>query len=72
MKLCITAGSPFTRIALIVIIEKGREDRIDIVPAPTRLTSTYLRRAPSWHERKRTPKSDRREPLYWGAVRMPF
>jgi hypothetical protein len=45
MKLCITAGSPYTRIALIVIIKKGREDRIDIVPAPTRLTSTYLRRS---------------------------
>lgn len=44
MKLYITAGSPYARIARIVIIEKGLEDRIDIVPAQTRLAdSPYFR-----------------------------
>ena len=48
MKLYITAGSPYARIARIVIIEKGLEDRIDIVPAQTRLAdSPYYHVNPS-------------------------
>jgi glutathione S-transferase len=48
MKLYITAGSPYARIARIVIIEKGLEDRIDIVPAQTRLAdSAYYSVNPS-------------------------
>jgi glutathione S-transferase len=48
MKLYITAGSPYARITRIVIIEKGLEDRIDIVPAQTRLAdSPYYRVNPS-------------------------
>ncbi len=43
MKLYITAGPPCARVARIVIIEKGLEDRIEIVPAQTRLTPTQLR-----------------------------
>jgi glutathione S-transferase len=48
MKLYITAGSPYARITRIVVIEKGLEDRIDIVPAQTRLAdSPYYRINPS-------------------------
>jgi hypothetical protein len=44
MKLYITAGSPYARITRIVIIEKGLEDRVDIVPAQTRIAdSPYYR-----------------------------
>jgi glutathione S-transferase len=37
MKLYITEGSPYARIARIVIIEKGLESRVDIIAAQTRL-----------------------------------
>jgi len=48
MKLYITAGSPYARITRIVIIEKGLEDRVDIVPAQTRIAdSLYYRINPS-------------------------
>ena len=40
MKLYITGGSPYARIARIVAIEKGLVDRIDIVPAQTRLADS--------------------------------
>jgi len=40
MKLYITAGSPYARIARIVIIEKGLEGRVEIVPAQTRLADS--------------------------------
>ncbi|RPI44772.1 MAG: hypothetical protein EHM59_11940 [Betaproteobacteria bacterium] len=36
MKLYITDGSPYARIARIVIVEKGLEDRVEIVAAQTR------------------------------------
>lgn len=36
MKLHITPGSPYARMARIVIIEKGLEDRVEIVQAKTR------------------------------------
>ncbi len=48
MKLYITAGSPYARIARIVILEKGLEGRVEIVPAQTRLAeSPYYRVNPS-------------------------
>jgi hypothetical protein len=48
MKLYFTAGSPYARITRIVIIEKGLEDRVDIVPAQTRIAdSPYYRINPS-------------------------
>ena len=36
MKLHITPGSPYARMARIVVIEKGLEDRVEVVPAATR------------------------------------
>jgi glutathione S-transferase len=36
MKLHITPGSPYARIARVVVIEKGLEDRVEVVPATTR------------------------------------
>ncbi len=48
MKLYITAGSPYARIARIVTLEKGLEGRVEIVPAQTRLAeSPYYRVNPS-------------------------
>ena len=35
MKLYITPGSPYARIARIVILEKGLENRIEIIVAKT-------------------------------------
>jgi glutathione S-transferase len=40
MKLYITPGSPYARIARIVVIEKGLERRVDILPAQTRLAAS--------------------------------
>lgn len=37
MKLYITPGSPYARIARIVILEKGLESRVEIIVAQTRL-----------------------------------
>lgn len=36
MKLYITPGSPYARMARIVILEKGLSDRVEIIPARTR------------------------------------
>lgn len=40
MKLYITPGSPYARIARIVIIEKGLQDRVEIIPARTRVAGS--------------------------------
>lgn len=40
MKLYITPGSPYARIARVVILEKGLSNRIEIVPAQTRLANS--------------------------------
>jgi glutathione S-transferase len=40
MKLYITSGSPYARIVRIVVIEKGLERRVDILPAQTRLADS--------------------------------
>ncbi len=40
MKLYITPGSPYARIARIVIIEKGLASRIEIIPAQTRVADS--------------------------------
>lgn len=37
MKLYITSGSPYARIARIVVIEKGLAGAVEIIPAPTRI-----------------------------------
>lgn len=48
MKLYITPGSPYARIVRIVILEKGLEKRIEIIPAQTRVAdSPYYRINPS-------------------------
>ncbi|HEU4342194.1 MAG TPA: glutathione S-transferase N-terminal domain-containing protein [Candidatus Binatia bacterium] len=48
MKLYITPASPYARMARIVVIEKGLEDRIEIIAAQTRLVkSPYYRINPS-------------------------
>jgi glutathione S-transferase len=48
MKLYITPGSPYARMARIVVIEKGLEKRIEIVAAQTRRAdSPYYRINPS-------------------------
>jgi glutathione S-transferase len=48
MKLYITPGSPYARIARIVVLEKQLEDRVEIVVAQTRFVdSPYYRIAPS-------------------------
>jgi glutathione S-transferase len=48
MKLYITPGSPYARIARIVIIEKGLEDRVETILAQTRtIDSPYYRINPS-------------------------
>lgn len=40
MKLYITPGSPYARIARVVIIEKGLASRIEILPAQTRVANS--------------------------------
>lgn len=40
MKLYITPGSPYARIARIVVLEKGLESRVEIVAAQTRLADS--------------------------------
>jgi glutathione S-transferase len=48
MKLYITPGSPYARIARIVVLEKGLENRVAIEAAPTRTKdSPYYRINPS-------------------------
>jgi glutathione S-transferase len=48
MKLYVTPGSPYARMARIVVIEKGLERRVEIIAAQTRRTdSPYYRVNPS-------------------------
>lgn len=48
MKLYITDGSPYARMARIVVLEKGLQDRVEIVLAKTRVSdSPYYRINPS-------------------------
>jgi glutathione S-transferase len=48
MKLYITPGSPYARIARIVVLEKGLADRVEIIVAETRSpNSPYYQIAPS-------------------------
>lgn len=48
MKLYVTPGSPYARLARIMVIEKGLEDRVEIVQAQTRVAnSAYYRINPS-------------------------
>ena len=48
MKLYITEGSPYARIARVAILEKGLENRVEIITARTRLAdSPYYRINPS-------------------------
>ena len=48
MKLYITPGSPYARIARVVILEKGLQDQVEIILAQTRLAdSPYYRINPS-------------------------
>lgn len=48
MKLYVTPGSPYARMARIVVIEKGLEERVEIIPAQTRRAdSPYYRINPS-------------------------
>jgi len=48
VRLYITPGSPYARIARVVVIEKGLENRVEIVVAQTRLAgSPYYRINPS-------------------------
>jgi glutathione S-transferase len=48
MKLYVTYGSPYARLARIVVIEKALEDRVEIIAAKTRTTgSPYYQINPS-------------------------
>jgi glutathione S-transferase len=48
MKLYITPGSPYARMARIVVLEKGLESRVEIIAAQTRLAdSPYYKINPS-------------------------
>jgi glutathione S-transferase len=48
MKLYITPGSPYARMARIVILEKGLSDRVEVIVAKTRVAdSPYYRINPS-------------------------
>jgi len=48
MKLYVTPGSPYARMARIMVIEKGLQDRVEIVAAQTRIAdSPYYRINPS-------------------------
>jgi glutathione S-transferase len=40
MKLYITPGSPYARMARIVVLEKGLESRVEIIPAKTRVADS--------------------------------
>jgi len=40
MKLYITPGSPYARMARIVVLEKGLEKRVEIIAAQTRTTDS--------------------------------
>ncbi|MGQ0523886.1 MAG: glutathione S-transferase family protein [Betaproteobacteria bacterium] len=48
MKLYITPGSPYARMARIVVLEKGLADRVEVIAAQTRIAdSPYYRINPS-------------------------
>jgi glutathione S-transferase len=48
MKLYITPGSPYARMARIMVIEKGLQDRVEVIAAQTRVAdSPYYRINPS-------------------------
>src|SRR4030095_10132332 len=48
MKLYITPGSPYARMARIVVIESGLQDRVEVLAAQTRVAdSPYYRINPS-------------------------
>jgi glutathione S-transferase len=48
MKLYVTLTSPYARLARIIVIEKGLEDRVEVVQAQTRIAdSPYYRINPS-------------------------
>jgi glutathione S-transferase len=40
MKLYVTRGSPYARLARIIVIEKALEDRVEIIEAKTRTPSS--------------------------------
>ncbi len=40
MKLYITPGSPYARVARIVVLEKGLQDRVEVIAARTRATNS--------------------------------
>jgi glutathione S-transferase len=40
MKLYITPGSPYARVARIVVLEKGLQNRVEVIPARTRATNS--------------------------------
>ena len=40
MKLYITPGSPYARMARIVVLEKGLENRVEIITAQTRVADS--------------------------------
>jgi glutathione S-transferase len=40
MKLYITPGSPYARMARIVVLEKGLQNRVEVIPAQTRLANS--------------------------------
>src|SRR5687768_10981230 len=48
MKLYVTPGSPYARMARIVVLEKKLEDRVEVIAAQTRMAdSPYYRINPS-------------------------
>jgi glutathione S-transferase len=48
MQLYVTYGSPYARLARIVVVEKGLEDRVEIIEAKTRMKdSPYYQINPS-------------------------
>jgi glutathione S-transferase len=48
MKLYITPGSPYARMARVVVLEKGLQSRVEVIPAKTRVAdSPYYRINPS-------------------------
>ena len=48
MQLYVTHGSPYARLARIVVVEKGLEDRVEIIEAKTRIKdSPYYQISPS-------------------------
>ena len=40
MKLYVTPGSPYARMARIVVLEKGLQERVEIIPAQTRVADS--------------------------------